>query len=135
MSLITWSDRLAVGIEEIDQQHQKLVQLINGLHAHMVAGDASDIMNKVLDRVIEYTGFHFDTEEQLMAKYDYPHSATHKNEHSKLVNTAVSLQEKLKSGNAHITMETMHFLQEWLQHHILESDKLFATYLKSKGLH
>lgn len=49
MSLITWSDQLTVGIEEIDQQHQKLVQLINGLHNHMLAGDAGDIMNNIVD--------------------------------------------------------------------------------------
>ncbi|TAL46062.1 MAG: bacteriohemerythrin [Methylovulum sp.] len=135
MSLITWSDQLAVGIEEIDQQHQKLVQLINGLHNHMLAGDASEIMAKVLDRVIQYTGFHFETEEQLMLRYDYPNSETHKHEHSDLVNTAVTLQQKLHSGNAHITMETMHFLQDWLQHHILGSDKMLADFLKTKGLH
>ncbi len=98
MSLITWSDQLTVGIEEIDQQHQKLVQLINGLHNHMLAGDASDIMNKVLDRVIEYTGFHFKTEEQLMLKYSYPDSEAHQHEHNELVDTAVGLQQKLKSG-------------------------------------
>ncbi|MDP2903187.1 MAG: bacteriohemerythrin [Methylovulum sp.] len=135
MSLITWSGQLAVGVEEIDQQHQKLVQLINGLHNHMLAGDASDIMSKVLDRVIEYTGFHFNTEEQLMHVYDYPDSVPHKREHSDLVNTAVSLQQKLKSGHGHITMETLHFLQDWLQHHILGSDEKFADYLKSKGVH
>ena len=135
MSLIAWSEKLAVGVEIIDQQHQKLVQLINGLHAHMVAGDANEIMCKVLDRVIEYTGFHFGTEEQLMQEYDYPESATHKHQHGELVNTAVSLQQKLKNGNTHITMETMNFLQDWLQHHILETDKKFAAYLKSKGVH
>lgn len=134
MSLITWSDQLSVGVEEIDQQHQKLVQLINGLHNHMLAGDAGDIMNKVLDRVIEYTGFHFQTEEQLMLEYDYPDSEAHRHEHSDLVNTAVDLQQKLKSGHAHITMETMHFLQDWLQHHILGSDKRFAEHLRSKGV-
>jgi hemerythrin-like metal-binding protein len=134
MSLITWNEKLSVGVEEIDQQHQKLVQLINGLHNHMLAGDASDIMAKVLDRVIEYTGFHFNTEEQLMLKYSYPESETHKHEHKDLVDTAVDLQKKLKSGHAHITMETMHFLQDWLQHHILGSDKKFAQYLQSKGV-
>ncbi|NOT12289.1 MAG: hemerythrin family protein [Methylococcaceae bacterium] len=134
MSLITWSDQLSVGITEIDEQHQKLVQLINGLHNHMVAGDAKDIMSKVLDRVVQYTGFHFETEEKLMQEYDYPASAKHKHEHADLVNTAVDLQHKLKSGNAHITMETMHFLQDWLQHHILGSDKAFADFLKSKGV-
>jgi hemerythrin len=134
MSLITWSDHLTVGIEEIDQQHQKLVQLINGLHNHMLAGDASEIMNKVLDRVVEYTGFHFQTEEKLMQEYNFPASEAHKHEHNELVNTAVNLQQKLKAGNAHLTMETMHFLQDWLQHHILGSDKKFADFLISKGV-
>ncbi len=134
MSLITWSDQLSVGVEEIDTQHKKLVQLINGLHDHMLAGDASDIMGKVLDRVIEYTVFHFGTEERLMSEYDYPQSPLHKLEHQKLVSTATDLQNKLKSSQAHITMETMNFLRDWLQNHILKTDKLFGKYLQSKGL-
>lgn len=69
-----------------------------------------------------------------MLEYDYPDSEAHRHEHSDLVETAVDLQQKLKSGNAHITMETMHFLQDWLQHHILGSDKKFAEYLGSKGV-
>ncbi len=134
MSLITWSNQLAVGVQEIDTQHQKLVQLINGLHDHMLAGDANDIMGKVLDRVIDYTGFHFSTEERLMAEHGFPESAAHKNEHQKLVATAVDLQTKLRTGQAHITMETMKFLRDWLQHHIMQSDKAFGTFLKSKGV-
>ena len=135
MSLITWSGQLLVGVEEIDQQHQKLVQLINSLHNHMLAGDASEIIDKVLDRIIQYTGFHFETEEKLMQAFDYPDSVAHRSEHSDLVNTALTLQQKLRNGNGHITMETMHFLQDWLQHHILGSDKKFASYLNAKGVH
>ncbi len=134
MSLIAWDNSLTVGINEIDEQHHKLVQLINGLHNHMLAGDASTIMNKVLDRIIEYTGFHFATEEQLMLENDYPDSIAHKQQHKELVDTAIALQEKLKSGNTHLTMETLHFLQDWLQHHILGSDKKFAKYLISKDV-
>ncbi|KJV05136.1 bacteriohemerythrin [Methylocucumis oryzae] len=135
MSLITWTEQLEVGVTEIDQQHQKLVQLINGLHNHMLAGDANEIMAKVLSRVIEYTGFHFSTEEQFMQQYNYPNAEKHLKEHKDLVDIAVNLQHKLESGNTHITMETMHFLQDWLQHHILGSDKELAHYLNSQGLH
>lgn len=134
MSLIAWSNQLSVGIQEIDTQHQKLVQLINGLHDHMLAGDANDIMGKVLDRVIDYTGFHFGTEERLMSEHGYPESPEHKHEHQKLVATAVDLQAKFRSGHAHITMETMHFLRDWLQHHIMQSDKAFGAFLKTKGV-
>lgn len=134
MALIAWSNQLAVGIEEIDAQHQKLVQLINALHEHMLAGDAADIMGKVLDRVVEYTGFHFSTEERLMAEYGYPQSASHKIEHAKLVHTALDLQAKVHSGHAHVTMETMKFLRNWLQHHIMQSDQSFGKFLQSRNL-
>lgn len=134
MPLITWGHSLEVGVKEIDTQHEKLVQLINGLHDHMLAGDAGDIMGKVLDRVIEYTGFHFGTEERLMGQHAYPGAQAHKSEHQKLVRTALDLQTKVKSGQTHITMETMKFLKDWLQHHIMESDKSFASHLKSKGV-
>jgi hemerythrin-like metal-binding protein len=135
MTLIVWSDSLAVGVADIDSQHQKLVQLINGLHDHMLKGDAHDIMQKVLDRVIQYTVMHFQMEEGLMAKYGYPHSPTHKREHADLTRHAIELQQKLMSGNARITMETMTFLRDWLQNHILKTDKLLGAHLQSKGVH
>lgn len=134
MALITWSDDLSVGVDEIDDQHKKLVQLVNGLHNHLVIGDANDIMGKVLDRVIEYTSFHFDTEERLMEEHGFPFSAAHKREHQKLVNTALELQAKLNSGNGRITSETMTFLKDWLSHHILESDMYLGKFLNSKGV-
>ncbi len=135
MTLIAWSDNLAVHVAEIDMQHQKLVQLINGLHDHMVAGDAKEIMEKVLDRVIQYTVMHFQTEEKLMLAHGYPNSPTHKHEHADLTKTALDLQRKLKSGDSHITMETMKFLRDWLQSHILKTDKAFGAFLNSKGVH
>ncbi len=129
MSLITWTDALSVGNEEIDSQHKKLVQLINGLHGHMIAGDAHDILGKVLDRMIEYTAFHFATEEGLMARAGYPASAAHKEEHRKLVAKATDLRARFLAGKTAITMETMAFLRDWLQHHIAESDKALGAFL------
>ncbi len=133
MSLITWSDKLAVGNAEIDSQHQKLVQLINGLHNHMIAGDAHDVMGKVLERMIEYTAFHFSTEERLMAQSGYPASAAHIAEHRKLVAKATELNEKFRAGKTAITMETMTFLRDWLQHHIAESDHALGAFLAKRN--
>lgn len=133
MSLITWTDQFSVGINQIDEEHKKLVQLINGLHDHMLAGDAKEIMGKVLDRVIQYTAMHFATEEKLMRQYNYPGAVAHFAEHKKLVTTAVDLQKKFNSGTHTITMETMSFLRDWLQHHIRESDKVLGKFLATKG--
>lgn len=125
---------MAVGIDEIDAQHMQLVQLINGLHDHIVADDAMETMEKVLDRVIEYTAFHFKTEEGLMNKHGYPESDAHIEEHRKLVSNALKLQKIFGSGAGAFTMDTIAFLQDWLWHHIDQSDKMLGKYLAANGL-
>lgn len=134
MSLIAWNESLSVGVREIDEQHRKLVQLINGLHDHMVAGDAREIMGKVLERVIQYTAFHFETEEKLMQLHAFGGGAAHVREHKALVAKALDLQSKFTHGQTAITMETMTFLRDWLQHHILESDKMLGKFLSVQGV-
>jgi hemerythrin len=134
MTILSWSEEFSVGVVEIDDQHKKLLQLINGLHKHLLTGDADDIMGKVLDRVAEYASFHFSTEEQLMAQYAYPYLLEHKHEHQSFISITTALQSRLLSGHARVAEETMKFLKEWLSHHILESDKLLGKYLNTRGV-
>jgi hemerythrin-like metal-binding protein len=133
MSLLTWSHQLSVGYEEIDSQHKVLVEIINSLHDHMVSGDANENIGKVLDRMIEYTVFHFRTEEQLMAGSGYSGAQAHVEEHRKLVEKAVDLQARFKAGTTTLTIEVMAFLRDWLQHHIKESDKALGRHLAGRA--
>jgi hemerythrin-like metal-binding protein len=125
---------LSVGVDEIDIQHMQLVQLINGLHDNILAGEAVETMEKVLDRVIDYTAFHFETEEKLMNQHGYPASDVHIEEHRKLVSTALKLQKIFRSGAGAFTMETISFLQDWLQYHIEQSNKVLGRFLAANGM-
>lgn len=51
-----------------------------------------------------------------------------------LVAKALDLQKKFTQGQTAITMETMTFLRDWLQHHILESDKMLGKFLSVQGV-
>lgn len=135
MSLITWSDRLSVGVKEIDTQHKKLVDIINQLHDAMAVGHGKDVLVKVLDELVDYTVYHFATEERLMKAHGYDHHFTHEHEHRDLVNTVAELQAAMKSGGASLTLTTMHFLRDWLNHHILESDVKLGKFLNTQGIH
>ncbi|MDD5177025.1 MAG: bacteriohemerythrin [Sterolibacterium sp.] len=126
MAMMEWNDKLKVGHSMIDRDHQKLVGLINELGDAMSAGKGKDVCGKVLDELISYTKTHFAMEEQLMSANRYPAAALHKAEHVKLVQDVVDFQSKYNAGTATLSVSLLHFLMEWLTHHILESDKALA---------
>ena len=78
MALIDWSESMSVGIPGIDEQHKKLVQMINELHEAMKARKAADVMGKILDELIRYTTTHFGFEEKLMQQQKQPFRKSNK---------------------------------------------------------
>ena len=135
MAIITWNNSLSVTVGEIDDDHKKLVDIVNRLHDAMKAGEANEHLNGIFKDLLEYTVYHFQHEEKLMVEHSYPDSDAHKKEHKDLVNTALELQAKLKNQTAVISLETLNFLRGWLVNHIQKTDKQFGQYLSSKGLH
>jgi hemerythrin-like metal-binding protein len=134
MPLITWGPMLAVGVTEIDDQHKKLVELVNQLNDAMHAGHGKDALTPVLNELVRYTVYHFGTEERLMAKHKYEASVAHKGEHTKFVATVSDFKKKFDAGNAMLSTEIMNFLRDWLSKHILQTDKKFAKALNGLGV-
>lgn len=135
MGLITWDDDYSVGIAEVDTQHRKLVGLVNDLHDAMSVGKGRSVLSSVLTELVEYTAYHFKTEEDLFEQFDYPDRAEHKRLHDELTAKAVKLKESYDQGNQMITIEVMVFLSDWLRVHILQEDKQYSAFLTSKGVH
>jgi hemerythrin len=130
MSYITWSDDLAVGNTFIDNDHRKLIDMVDRLHLVMQEGRGKDVLQKVLNNLIHYTQEHFAREEDLMRKMQYPGYADHKHEHEKLVTQVLDLQHKFDGGVATMSIEVLHFLRDWLIHHIGRSDQALAAAAK-----
>jgi len=134
MALITWGPMLFVGVKEIDEQHKKLVELVNQLNDAMHGGQGKQALAPVLNELIRYTQYHFGTEERLMAAHPYEASPAHKEEHRKFVTDVSAFKAKFDSGNAMISTEIMNFLRDWLSKHILQTDKKFAKSLNAAGV-
>jgi hemerythrin-like metal-binding protein len=134
MALITWSDRLSVGVERIDKQHRQLVDLLNSLHAEMLAGRGMQALSEVLGNLIQYTKTHFNTEETLFRNHGYPDAQAHKQQHDELTEKAVALAREVSSGRATLTLPTMNFLKDWLSNHILKSDMAYKPFFAAKGI-
>ncbi len=134
MSLMTWNPQMSVGIRALDEDHKKLIAMINELHAAMLAGHSNDVVGGVLRRLANYTVEHFQREEKLFAETNYPGAAGHRREHEKLKAEVTAEIQKFQAGSKSLGMETLAFLRDWLKHHIQESDKAYGPYLNSHGV-
>ena len=134
MALITWNNMLSTGVTEQDNQHKKLIDLINQLNDAMQAGKGSEVLGKVLAELVNYTVFHFGYEEKLMAQHKYEDTPAHKAEHSKFVQTAGDFKKKFDSGTAVVSVEIMNFLRDWLTSHIMKTDKKLGQSLVKLGV-
>jgi len=133
-ALFDWKPEFSVGVQEIDQQHKKLVSLIGELHSAMKSGRGATVLNKILGDLVTYTRVHFDSEEKLMAMHGYPDLQAHKQEHADLTNKVEDFLGKVHSGAVSVTPEVLTFLKEWLVHHILHTDKNYGPFLNAKGV-
>ena len=131
---VTWTDRYSVGVARIDEEHQRLLDLVNELHAAIVAGTDAAIVGKVLAGLSAYTLTHFEHEELILRRSGYPDVEYHEAEHQKLVAQLQGFQQDFRAGNANVAKNLLVFLQKWLIGHILLVDRKYASHLKAAGV-
>lgn len=134
MAYLTWDEKYSVGIREIDLQHKKLVEMINGLHDAMKEGKGKDVLARVLQELVNYAASHFATEEKYMTNFNYPGYLAHKGEHEKFVKQVLDFKNDFDSGKAAMTLEVMNFLKDWLLNHISGTDKKYGPFFNEHGL-
>src|SRR5690606_34516511 len=126
MALISWSDSLSVKVKQFDDQHKKLVDMVNQLFDAMKAGKGNQVMGDILKSLIQYTQTHFAAEERVLKQHGYPDLEAHKKEHNALVMQVLDLQKQLQEGKSVLTQHVMTFLRDWLSKHIQGDDKKYG---------
>ena len=134
MPLMDWKEEYSVKISQIDQQHKKLIELINQLNDAMSKGKAKEVLDKILNDLVSYCASHFKLEEQLMQTNGYPGFAEHKEKHDKMTAKVLSLKKEVAAGKKMISLDVMKFLEQWLDKHILGTDKKYGPFLNAKGV-
>jgi hemerythrin len=126
---IVWGHVLSVGVNEIDEDHRKLVSIFNILNHSVTDGDSADYLAAVLEELINCTVWHFSHEERLMLKYGYEEAGEHKAEHRELIDSAKGLQQEVLRADKPVADEHIAFLERWLTEHILTADMRLGSYL------
>ena len=84
MPLMTWTEKMSVGVAVLDNDHKKLVDMVNNLFDGVQSGQGKEALGRILDGLIAYTVDHFKREEQFFAQTGYPDNVAHKAQHEDL---------------------------------------------------
>ncbi len=136
MPLMQWTDKLSVGVQVLDDDHKRLVAMLNELYDAMQGGHGKEALGKILDGLVQYTKVHFAREEKLFAQTGYAAAGPHHQEHADLTRQVMDVQQKYASGaTAVLSLDVMQFLRNWLIKHIQGSDQKYRPHLNANGIH
>ncbi len=130
MSFIEWYKTYELGIEELDEHHRHLVDLLNMAYDGLNCGAERDELEAVLDELARYAKYHFAAEEHGMEIYKFPNPSYHLEEHEKFRVRVDGFIKDFHDGKANLTVHVVQFLYNWLMHHILNTDAEYGRYVK-----
>ncbi len=129
MALIQWDEIFTTGIAQVDADHRHLFDLINQVHEAFATQDLMQV-GAVLDQLVDYSCYHFTTEEAWMWSVGYPKVTEHMRQHDGFARRVTEMQRNYAAGKtAALTSEVLTFVRNWWVTHILESDGKFRRFV------
>ena len=132
--IFQWRDEYSSNVQEIDRDHRALFQNADRLYASIQSGEGRASLTEILGFLIQYTAEHFDREERLMGKYDYPDKLKHREKHQLLIGQVLGIDKQYRDREIEIDSEFISFLKDWVINHILTEDRKLGPFLNGKGV-
>lgn len=135
---LSWREDWCLGINEIDEQHLHLAELLNQIADALEAEDFSCGVGTISMRLVlqlqEETKQHFRSEEAFMRECDYPNYVSHHREHAMLQAELKALLREISERRQEFNIDTLVSLKHWLINHVIDSDLDIARHLQQSLL-
>lgn len=126
MTVLAWSEQLAVGHADMDHTHQEFVTLLNAVGA----AEGAAILPS-LDAFIAHTAAHFAQEEAWMEERQFPPRGCHKREHDGVLEVVREVRARVENGELQYGRTLAEALAEWFPVHAGSMDAMLALYLEN----
>lgn len=135
MPFLKWHSRYSINVKEIDEHHQTMMSYVNELADAAREGKEGAVLPVVLEKLVNYTSFHFGREEELMSQCKYPRLKEHEAAHRELTEQVLRYHSSVISGEMTVIRDLLPFLRDWLFTHILKEDHLIGPLLNRNGIY
>jgi hemerythrin len=127
---LQWTPALAVGVADIDAQHQELFRRAERLIAALRSGDRGEVL-PLLAYLDDYVAHHFEVEERLMKAIAYPNREVHVAAHEAFrADFAAFVADFRRTGPTALVALTIHnWLSDWLRMHICGVDQELGRWM------
>ncbi len=132
--MIEWEDKFSVSLSMIDEDHKKLIGIMNKVIVLEQNSSNPKEITKVLNEMNQYAQTHFATEEAYMVRFNYPDYESHRKEHQAFSIETMAFLDKITSTNRQLICEILEHLKGWLLNHVLSTDTKYISYFKEHGL-
>jgi hemerythrin len=130
MDFIAWDKSMSVGVETLDHDHKRLLELFNELLSSGIANRSKEDLSSLLQELADYTETHFSREELCMEKGGYPDIEAHKQAHRYFVDEVERQKAEFSDSDAvMLRIDLILLLKEWLLEHIQGVDKKYTPYV------
>jgi hemerythrin len=126
MPLLGWKPEFTVHEAVLDNHHQELFCLLNTVYENVMNSLEVDCVLPVIDKLSEYTRYHFSAEEQYMREKKFLGIDAHIAKHREFTHTIKSLKTHYHDNDLDVTRELIIVLGEWLLHHVLKDDMMYS---------
>lgn len=131
MEILKWDKEFELGIPEIDEQHKKLVDILNSYYTELSHNTSKEEAEKHFFEDLEnYLISHLRFEEEFMEKMGYQDLENHKKVHDMFMKLYYEEKEKYLKGDKKALNELVALSLSWLLNHIAKTDRKYAEFYK-----
>ncbi len=122
MALLEWKEEYGTGIEDVDDEHRDLIDIINRLHDLLLAENAKLTVPAFFDGLLRGVSAHFALEERIMDESGYAELAEHRADHDRLLGEIRELKEAFEQAEEIDSVELAMRLEPWFSRHFATHD-------------
>lgn len=132
MVLVEWDETLKLGVKQMDEHHERLVEILNDCYRALMLNDHRHELHAIVEELESYTRYHFQTEESLMKDAGYRESGPHGEVHQRFMESICDFKGRLAAGESFVAVDVLNFLKDWLVEHIMRTDRALAQHLLAR---